>query len=182
MSEQRPIPAVDVGGGEACAMTGLDRLPVLTVRQPWATAIIWAGKDVENRRAPRLRRGPLLIHAAAAHHPEYSEYRVVVDLAPAGVPLSWANTCSLARWALERQRLVPGSASALGVILGVVDVTGCHSHCDGSCSPWAQPGLVHWEFANPRPLPRAVPCRGKQGIWYLPDDVESAVRAQLEEK
>ncbi len=30
------------------------------------------------------------------------------------------------------------------------------------------------------PLAEPVPCRGALGLWRVPDDVESAVRAQLE--
>jgi len=36
---------------------------ILTVRQPWASAIIYAGKDVENRRWTTKYRGRLYIHA-----------------------------------------------------------------------------------------------------------------------
>ena len=36
----------------------------LSVRQPWAQAILALGKDVENRGWPTRYRGPLLIHAA----------------------------------------------------------------------------------------------------------------------
>ena len=39
---------------------------VLTVRQPWAWAIIQVGKDVENRSWPTKHRGPLLIHVGSA--------------------------------------------------------------------------------------------------------------------
>jgi hypothetical protein len=35
----------------------------LTMRQPWAWATIYGGKDVENRRRRTAYRGPLLIHA-----------------------------------------------------------------------------------------------------------------------
>ena len=38
----------------------------LTVRRPWAYAIIYLGKDVENRSWWTSYRGPLLIHAAGS--------------------------------------------------------------------------------------------------------------------
>jgi hypothetical protein len=37
----------------------------ITVLQPWASAIAFAGKDVENRDWPTRYRGPLAIHAGA---------------------------------------------------------------------------------------------------------------------
>jgi ASCH domain len=47
-----------------------DEAPVLTVRQPWAWAIIHGGKDVENRSWRTKYRGPLLIHAGSAFEPD----------------------------------------------------------------------------------------------------------------
>lgn len=44
----------------------METLPTmaLSIRQPWAWAIINAGKDVENRDWPTRFRGPVCIHAA----------------------------------------------------------------------------------------------------------------------
>jgi hypothetical protein len=43
---------------------------ILTVRQPWASAIIYAGKDVENRSWTTSHRGRLYIHAWMRLDPE----------------------------------------------------------------------------------------------------------------
>jgi hypothetical protein len=40
----------------------------LTVRQPWAWAILHAGKDTENRGWSTRYRGPLVIHSGARLH------------------------------------------------------------------------------------------------------------------
>jgi hypothetical protein len=45
-------------------------VPVLTVRQPFATLLARGIKDVENRSWPTSRRGPLWVHAAVQPHPE----------------------------------------------------------------------------------------------------------------
>ncbi|RCJ19276.1 hypothetical protein A6770_31970 [Nostoc minutum NIES-26] len=39
-------------------------MKALSVRQPWAWAIIYASKDIENRGWPIYYRGDILIHAA----------------------------------------------------------------------------------------------------------------------
>ena len=39
-------------------------MKALTVRQPWAHAVLYLGKTIENRTWPTAHRGPLLIHAA----------------------------------------------------------------------------------------------------------------------
>ncbi len=47
-------------------MSSRRRVPefALSLRQPWAWAVIRAGKDVENRTWQRAFRGPLLVHAS----------------------------------------------------------------------------------------------------------------------
>jgi ASCH domain len=47
----------------------IDEARLLTIRQPWAWAIIYGGKDVENRSWLTKHRGPLLIHAGSAFDP-----------------------------------------------------------------------------------------------------------------
>lgn len=114
---------------------------VVTVRQPWASAILYAGKDVENRRwRPAGAPMRLVVHAAREADQE------AIGEAPAELP----------------------HITARGVLLGDVMVLGSH-RCEGQCSPWADPGLWHWELHDPRPLARPVPARGERGLWRLAD-------------
>jgi hypothetical protein len=46
----------------------IENARVLTVRQPYASLIIYGGKEVENRSQPTRFRGRLYIHAGAAMH------------------------------------------------------------------------------------------------------------------
>lgn len=40
-------------------------VPAISLRQPWATAVLFFGKDVENRSLWRFKhRGPIIIHAS----------------------------------------------------------------------------------------------------------------------
>jgi ASCH domain len=71
-----------------------DEAPVLTVRQPWAWAIIHGGKDVENRSWRTKYRGPLLIHAGSAFEPD--GYETVMQLATQQPPPA-ANSCTWRR-------------------------------------------------------------------------------------
>jgi hypothetical protein len=147
----------------------------LSVRQPYAGAIIWMGKDVENRSQRMSYRGPLLIHASL-YEPDAGDFLLVRNTAT--VPVRWDDA--------RRTR---------GAILGVVEVAGCHhaADCGGEdrqdgrrlrwrcCSPWGMRHQWHIALRDPRPLPEPVPCRGKLGLWRLPDEVEKAVREQLSE-
>jgi len=40
-------------------------------------------------------------------------------------------------------------------------------------------GPVGWVLDNVRPLTTPVACKGTQGLWAVPPDVEAAVRAQI---
>jgi hypothetical protein len=42
------------------------------------------------------------------------------------------------------------------------------------------PGRYAFEMENIRPLAEPVLCRGAQGLWLLPAEVEAAVEAELE--
>ena len=72
---------------------------VLTVRQPWASAIFVAGKDVENRKWSTNYRSRLWIHAG-------------LD----------ADRGDFDRWAAWRNLWVPSEPLPRGVIIGCADL------------------------------------------------------------
>lgn len=113
---------------------------VLTVRQPWAWAIICSSKDVENRSQPINLRATVAVHAGAAD--------------PGPVLQEWDR-----RWGPK-----PDSEELVrGAVIGVVDIVGCRQD---SRSKWAFPGEHHWLLANPRRLRKPIPATGKLGFWY----------------
>lgn len=105
---------------------------VLTLKQPWAWAVFYAGKDVENRSAPTAYRGPLYIHAGRK-----------IDL----------GAVALLR---NRGLRVPDHLEH-GVILGTVELIGCVTDSD---SRWADDGKSQWLIAKPELLPEPIPHRG----------------------
>ncbi|MDR0416051.1 MAG: hypothetical protein LBH76_01795 [Propionibacteriaceae bacterium] len=136
----------------------------LTVRQPWAWAILCGGKDVENRS--RLMtggyRGPAAIHAALAFDDAaFCDPEFMRALSRAGM-LGWPKDGLDAVW-------------PRGVILGVADLA--DEHCGTGegvvagwpvCSRWAwENERAHLVLANPRLLPRPVPWKGRLGLWRL---------------
>lgn len=158
------------------------RMRILTVRQPWAWAIIHGGKDVENR----LRniaggyRGPIAIHAGLASFDDDDEFWEVrraitseINGWPAGDSEVWASDL-----------VEPTDPRFIyGAIIGVVDlveVTPWTSHTD---APTGTPGVVrrvprqparwemrdHWHLhlANPRPLADPIPYTGALGLRDL---------------
>jgi hypothetical protein len=143
-------------------------MKALTVQQPYAWAIAFGGKPVENRRQRWKYRGPLAIHAGA-RWASYAADDMRIVLAVANDP-------------------DPRHLYTFGAILAVVDLVDVHADA-ACCDPWgehaaATPGdgshtVVHLVLRDVRPLPEPVPASGRLGLWDLPGDVEESVRRQL---
>lgn len=143
----------------------------LTVKQPWASAIAFGKKTVENRSwsAPDWITGQTFaIHAGRS---------VDWDATPAAWIAAGLTPCDG-----TGTRKAWSANLALGAVVAVARVaSSCLPwECRGECSPWAVRGQDHWQLTNVRPLAEPVPCKGALGLWRLPEDAEKAVRAQLE--
>lgn len=115
-------------------------IPALSIRQPWAAAIINMGKDIENRNWPTRFRGQFLIHAAKAWgQNERDDVETVEDISGQS---------------LEGRPL-------LGGIIGMAEIVDCVSQ---SNSPWFF-GRYGFVIRNPRSLPFRS-CRGQLGFFY----------------
>lgn len=122
-------------------------MKALSVRQPWAWAIVNGFKPVENRTWRTDWRGELLIHAG---------------LAPADID-SWR----MVRMLLELDGHDPDDipaldAFALGGIVGRAELCDCvrqHS------SDWFQ-GPFGFVLRDAKPC-RLIPCRGQLGIFEI---------------
>lgn len=116
------------------------RMRALTIRQPWAHAIVHLGKDVENRVWSARHTGLLLIHVAAYRErrprEKLSEY---VSRLPSGESLNDLPT---------------------GCVIGVAEVVDCVKN---SISKWADKGAWHWLVRNA--LTRPGDCPGRLGLW-----------------
>jgi len=129
-------------------------LKALTLRQPWAWAVIYAGKDVENRRWQTSYRGPLLIHAAK-------------DADRDGV--------AAVLWTMRDPEAYGQPSEAFrtrGAIIGMVRLADILTD---SRSPWAQPHFYHWIFETPTPLDPPMPWTGRQRLWNPPQAAAQAV-------
>lgn len=137
-----------------------ETLRALSVRQPWAHAIVHLGKDIENRQRRHSHRGLTLIHASAGMTGE--EWL-------AGFQFQQSR-------GLDEKRLPLGGDLQRGGIIGAVDILDC---VDQSDSPWWM-GPRGYVLANPRPIP-FVPCRGTVTplFWAPPPEVQRAVQLAL---
>lgn len=128
------------------------RLPVISIRQPWAEAIVAGLKDVENRSWRTHVRGPVLIHAGGKRLA--SELEDYLDLkAERGITEKTGR-----RW-LDVD---------LGGIVGMAEIVDCVQLVDGENhlnSPWAT-GPWCWVLRNARRL-RFFPCPGRLGFFKV---------------
>lgn len=137
-------------------------MKALSIRQPWAWAILYAGKDIENRdwqpRNPGLRfRGRVLIHAGK---------QIDADAAASDMIISHA----LASGVAPEDIPADGQMLPRGGIVGSVEIVDVVTT---SPSPWftGHYGLV---LREPRPLP-FVPLKGALGFFDVPDDIAFGV-------
>lgn len=128
----------------------------LSIRQPWAWAIINAGKDIENRDWSTKFRGPVCIHAAKRM--TNGEFDKFVDLS---------------RWIVSKGRwtgdFIPErKALSRGGIVGVCDIVDC---VDASESPWFL-GRYGFVLRNARPV-EFFPAKGALRFFDWQRNIEA---------
>lgn len=150
--------------------TDLADLPVLTIIQPWATSVVYFGKDVENRgwTGLYLKRhlgmlektgNRFLIHAAKSYHADQVEsWREMVigsDMEPTDSDLAAAG--------VQKVSDLPRG--------GIIGTARMESWVSESESPWFV-GPYALKLVDVTPLP-FVACKGAQGLWFLPSSLKS---------
>ncbi len=144
-------------------------MKALTVRQPWAWAIIHAGKNIENRSWRTDYRGPLLIHAGK-YFPSRQESETCRKIVEAASPeISWAEAHE------SRQRY--------GSIIGRVNLVDCvHVKSPVAAqyleSPWSY-GPWLWILGRPEPL-EPVSEWGRLGVFTVSAETEAEITRQPE--
>lgn len=114
----------------------------ISIRQPWAWAIINAGKDIENRDWRTKFRGPVCIHAAkGCKEGEFNS---------AATFIGWDK---MSGCVLPRDHLRGG-------IIGVAEIVDC---VESSDSPWFF-GRYGFVLRNARPV-EFIPVKGALGFF-----------------
>jgi hypothetical protein len=120
-------------------------MKALSVRQPWAWAILYAGKNIENRNWPTRFRGRIGIHA-----PKSIDREAVVLLRLKGydVPINLPT----------------------GVLVGEVTIFDCERYGDRIENDWAEGPYCLW-LVDPSPYDEPIPCRGELGLFEVPGEL-----------
>lgn len=119
----------------------LSKLPVLSIRQPFAWLVVNGIKDIENRWMRTHYRGPLLIHA--------SKSRAAVD------PESLGYWSKLAKVALPEDY-------DFGGVIGMVQLVDCVKRHP---SAWRERGGWGWVLSDAHPI-KFRECKGAVGFFY----------------
>jgi hypothetical protein len=134
-------------------MTALSPLPerALSIRQPWAWAILNAGKDIENRPRRFHHRGPICIHASLNNSAGHHLVSSLEIKRAAGSPIEVPYRASLTH----------------GGIIGTAEIVDC---IEASDSPWffGPYGLV---LRNVQPVP-FIPVKGALGLFRWRKNLE----------
>lgn len=116
-------------------------MKAITVRQPWAWAIVSGLKIVENRTWRTPHRGPLLIHAGKSE----------VDVGHAAVP--------------EAPKLL-----TFGAIIGTAMLVDCVPVADAPRTRFAE-GPYCWLLEDVEQFRVPIPYAGKPGLFDVPDSI-----------
>ena len=121
--------------------SALQKLPVLSIRQPYAWLVANGIKDIENRSRRTHYRGPILIHASS------NQSDLSFDV---------VERCE----SLGKVRM-PEDYD-IGGVVGMAEVVDCVRR---HASPWKQGPSWVWVLANARPI-RFRECKGAVGFFY----------------
>ena len=171
---------------------------ILTVRRPWAWALVHAGKNVENRQTnvAGKYRGPVAIHAGLQADSAVDEYEHPMH----GLVYP---PCPNRRYADHNEYsctwcsvIAPQRHAHAGHIIGVAELVRVHQaksieehqitsstplYFNTCCSsPWAEvAGAWHLVFEQPRPLTEPLPYKGMLGLRRLDADSIARIEAAI---
>jgi hypothetical protein len=129
---------------------------VISLHPIWAWAVLFAGKDVENRSWITDQRGRVLIHSSDQRVSLREERTQREELSfLSGIPRS----------------VLPVTV-ARGALLGSIEIVDCVAN---SSSPWAAVGKTHWVLREPRTLAKPIHgVKGEDKFWRWTCEGEGA--------
>jgi hypothetical protein len=134
-------------------------MKAITVRQPWAWAIIHAGKDIENRSWKTNLRGRIAIHAGAGMtRAEYEE------------------GCKSILRRKPKIKIPAYEDMVRSAIVGMVEIVDC---IERSGSTWHTKGSIGFVLARPKKLPEPIKCKGALKFWDVPKSIEFRIKKSM---
>lgn len=147
----------------------------LSLWRPWPWAFFHAGKRIENRTWPPPKGivGEWVAMHAALRFDGDAWLRIRDgEFTPEGRDCPHNDPPRAHPTGIVGAFLVHG-AFELGTTRRVGRVTAADMLSPYAFGPWC------WVTPNVVELPEPIPCKGKQGLWTLPPDIEAVVRARV---
>ena len=148
-------------------------MKAITLYQPWASACVCGLKPYETRSWATKHRGPIAIHAAKS-----VPRKLIRAMGP-----QYAVLVEFVRGLVD-----PHSFDELpfGAVVGACGLIDCmptlllKPRLSALDLQWGDfsPGRFAWKLIHPVQMVPVV-CRGAQGLWDLPKEVERVVSQQL---
>jgi len=132
----------------------------LSIRQPWASLILKAGKDIENREWPTKYRGRILVHAAKGM--TRAEHEDAIAFAVEAIRADPRNADATKKVTLRELGFAFDDLPRGGIV-GSVEIVDCVRTSD---SPWFV-GSYGFVLRDPQPLP-FTPWKGQLGFFDVP--------------
>lgn len=154
-------------------MTAIER--ALTVRQPWAWAILRGFKAIELRTWRADYRGPLVIHASSSRVDCHADAAATIDGIDPDVARQSDVVCD---WWDAQPRDTRPTIMPFGAFAGHVDLVDCVEAGDLPAALarhglpdrqlyWQHDGLYHWILAHPVHYAEPIPAKGRLNLWRL---------------
>ncbi|MFM8535261.1 MAG: hypothetical protein ACKOEC_17005 [Acidimicrobiia bacterium] len=150
-------------------------VPAISIRQPWAAAVIWLGKDVENRDHWIYKyRGPIIIHASSTKF-----FTEDMDEMIAVAQKDGASKEELELFAPDNYVL---DLVAQGAIIGVAMLTDVFGVDDAipeshpaNGSPWGE-DVNYWLCLADATACEPVALKGRVGLFKVPYETVMALK------
>lgn len=128
----------------------------LSLRQPWAWAVLHAGKTIENRKWNTSFRGDFFIHAAKGlTWAEFEDAARTIEIV-----MGWDR-------ATRVERMPSFPELARGGVVGRARLVDVIPPCDGPCEHmWHMPGQFGFVLEHVEELPFEA-CAGRLGFFDL---------------
>jgi hypothetical protein len=165
-------------------------MKALTLHQPWASLIAVAAKLYETRSWATSYRGPIAIHAG-----KNTDYLGLLDEDPFRSALIDAGFPTFRQhgwdW-LSKQEIPLGSVVAVATLAGCFPTERYTTRPDAAVGrlviskreeafgDWT-PGRFAWQLLDIHRLAEPIPCRGAQGLWEVPAEIEARIAKEIEE-
>jgi hypothetical protein len=167
----------------------MGRVRALTLTQPWAGLVASGIKLVENRPRKMIKREdfgkPFAIHAS--REIDESVYDRISEIAPDILTIERRGEATIRTVPCFRDwyrfsRDISAVIAVATIDREVATASGLRRTADivelGEQERWFF-GPIGYVLRDVRALATPVPCRGRQGFWTLPHDVERQVMEQL---